>query len=153
VTYNERFYVGYRWHDKSGIAPLFPFGHGLSYTTFEYGAPEVRADNGSWRVRAPVTNTGKVAGKEVVQLYVAYPDAKVERCKKELKAFAKVALAPGETKTVELVLTARDLAYWDDFAHRFRTDAGRYEILVGSSCADIRTSATLAVGVSQVFAD
>ena len=153
VTYNERFYVGYRWHDKSGIAPLFPFGHGLSYTTFEYVAPEVRADNGSWRVRAPVANTGKVAGKEVVQLYVAYPDAKVERCKKELKAFAKVALAPGETKTVELVLTARDLAYWDDFAHRFRTDAGRYEILVGSSCADIRTSATLAIGVSQVFAD
>lgn len=64
-----------------------------------------------------------------------------------------MALAPGETKTVELVLTARDLAYWDDFAHRFRTDAGRYEILVGSSSADIRTSATLAVGVSQVFAD
>ena len=88
-----------------------------------------------------------------MQLYVAYPDAKVERCAKELKAFAKVALKPGETKTVELHLAPRDLAYWDAFAHRFRTDAGRYDVLVGSSSADIRATSRFVVDESRVFAD
>jgi len=156
VTYNERFYVGYRWHDFKGIAPQFPFGHGLSYTRFDYGKAivgEREPGNGSWTVRVDVTNAGTVAGKEVVQLYVAFPGAKVERCAKELKAFAKVALAPGETKAVELRLAPRDLAYWDAFAHRFRTDAGTYEIRVGSSSADIRTTSQLVVGESQFFPD
>jgi|GEM_PF-49851 len=158
VTYNERFYVGYRWHDARGIAPLFPFGHGLSYTRFDYGdvvVGERGTGNGEreWTARVDVTNAGTVAGKEVVQLYVAYPDAKVERCAKELKAFAKVALKPGETKTVELHLAPRDLAYWDAFAHRFRTDAGRYDVLVGSSSADIRATSRFVVDESRVFAD
>lgn len=156
VTYNERFYVGYRWHDFKGIAPQFPFGHGLSYTRFDYGKAivgEREPGNGGWTVRVDVTNAGTVAGKEVVQLYVAFPGAKVERCAKELKAFAKVALAPGETKTVELRLAPRDLACWDAFAHRFRTDAGTYEIRVGSSSADIRTTSQLVVGESQFFPD
>ena len=149
VTYNERFYVGYRWHDHAKIEPLFPFGHGLSYTTFDYG-PVTVTNN---RVSVTVTNTGRIPGREVVQFYAAYPDAKVERCVKELKGFEKVALKPGETKTVKFAVTPRELAYWDEFEHRFRTDAGDYEILVGASSADIRGKATVRVNRDQVFAD
>ena len=151
VVYNERFYVGYRWHDKKAIAPLFPFGHGLSYTTFEYGAAELCDDGLS--VKIAVKNTGRVAGKEVVQLYAAYPGTKVERCVKELKAFSKVALKPGESKIVELRITPRDLAYWDEFNHRFRTDAGEYELLVGASSADIRASTRAVLAKTEFFAD
>ena len=150
VTYNERFYVGYRWHDAKGIAPLFPFGHGLSYTTFAY---EVEKAERPLSVRVRVTNAGKVAGKEVVQLYAAYPGAKVERCVKELKGFEKVALAPGETKTVEFGLSPRDLAYWDEFLHRFRADAGEYELLVGSSSSDIRGRVAVSLAETALFAD
>ena len=149
VTYNERFYVGYRWHDKKGIEPLFPFGAGISYTTFAYGPVSVT----NRKVRVAVTNTGKVAGKEVVQFYAAYPNAKVERCVKELKGFEKLSLKPGETKTAKLNVSPRDLAYWDEFAHCFRTDAGDYEILVGASAADIRGKATVRIDRDQVFAD
>ena len=150
VTYAERFYVGYRWHDRKGIAPMFPFGHGLSYTTFDYGP--VTVTNGN-RVSVTVTNTGKVKGKETVQFYAAYPGAKVERCVKELKGFAKVTLKPGESKAVKFSVSSRDLAYWDEFAHCFRTDAGDYEILVGASSADIRGKAVVHIDRDQVFAD
>ena len=151
VVYNERFYVGYRWHDKKGIAPLFPFGHGLSYTTFEYGAAAV--SSGGLSVKVYVKNTGAVAGKEVVQLYVAYPGAKVERCVKELKAFTKVSLRPDEARIVELKLSPRDLAYWDEFNHRFRTDAGDYDLLIGSSSADIRARLRIRIDKTEFFAD
>ncbi len=153
VTYNERFYTGYRWHDRQNIAPLFPFGHGLSYTSWKYGNAKVSAAPGGWKISIDITNTGKTAGKEVVQLYAAYPDAKVERCVKELKAFAKVQLEPGQTKTVELALTPRDLAYWDSFLHRFRADAGEYELLIGSSSADIRARSRIAMHDDEIFAD
>ena len=149
VTYNERFYVGYRWHDRKGIEPLFPFGAGKSYTTFGYGA--VAAEG--LEVSVAVTNTGKVKGKEVVQFYATYPGAKVERCVKELKGFEKLELAPGETKTAKAAFTARDFAYWDEFAHCFRTDAGEYEILVGASSADIRGKARVRIDGDLVFAD
>ena len=149
VVYNERFYVGYRWHDHKQIEPLFPFGFGKSYTTFEYGAVSVT----NRKVSVTVTNTGKVKGKEVVQFYAAYPNAKVERCVKELKGFDKVSLKPGETKTVKFNVSPRDLAYWDEFLHRFRTDAGDYEILVGSSSADIRGKATIHIDRDQLFDD
>ena len=155
ITYNERFYVGYRWHDKSGIAPLFPFGHGLGYTTFDIALEGIEGGRGGepFTLRVAVTNTGSRRGKEVVQAYAAYPDAKVERCAKELKAFAKVDLAPGETKTAELSISLRDLAYWDEFNHSFRTDAGEYEILVGASSADIRCKARVKVDDTRFFAD
>ena len=149
VTYNERFYVGYRWHDYRKIEPLFPFGAGKSYTTFDYG--EVMATNR--KVTVAVTNAGKVKGKETVQFYVSYPDAKVERCVKELKGFEKVTLKPGETKRVSCTISPRDLAYWDEFAHCFRTDAGVYEVLVGASSADIRGKATVRIDRDQTFAD
>jgi len=150
VTYCERFYVGYRWHDRKNIAPLFPFGHGLSYTTFEYS--DVVATNGD-AIAVRVTNRGTVKGKEVVQLYVAYPDAKVERCVKELKGFKKIDLKPGESKVVKLSVSSRDLAYFDVFERRFRTDAGAYDLLVGSSSADIRGKVRITVKKDSTFDD
>lgn len=150
VVYNERFYVGYRWHDAKKIEPLFPFGYGKSYTTFAYS--NIRALPGIG-VSVTVKNTGKVAGKEVVQLYAAYPGAQVERCVKELKGFQKVALAPGEEKTLVFRLAPRDLAYWDEFLHRFRTDAGTYELLVGASSADIKGRVRVTVAQTETFAD
>ena len=147
VVYNERFYVGYRWFDHKGIEPMFPFGHGLSYTKFDVSSVGVEADkNGGWSVSAKVTNAGKVAGREVVQVYVAYPDATVERCVKDLRGFAKTKLlAPGESETVRIPITLRDLARFDELDHRFVTDAGRYELLVGTSSRDIRGRKTVAV--------
>ena len=159
VTYNERFYVGYRWHDAKKIDPLFPFGYGLSYTTWKYGNVKVGewgTENGElrWKVAVEVSNTGKVAGREVVQLSVPYPGAKVERCVKELKAFAKTRLLnPGESETVQLSLSLRDLAYWDEFAHCFRTDPGEYSLLVGVSSSDIRSCVSLNVQDGGVFSD
>jgi len=153
VVYNERFYVGYRWFDKKDIEPMFPFGHGLSYTKFDVSLSGVKgAKDGGWTVSAKVTNTGKVAGREVVQMYVAYPDAKVERCVKELRGFAKTKLlAPGESETVSIPLSVRDLAYFDELDHRFVTDAGRYEILVGTSSRAVRGRATVEVGAESRF--
>ena len=126
---------------------MFPFGHGLSYTKFDVSSVGVEADkNGGWSVSAKVTNSGKVAGREVVQVYVAYPDAKVERCVKDLRGFAKTKLlAPGESETVRIPIAIRDLAYFDELDHRFVTDAGRYELLVGTSSRDIRGRETVAV--------
>lgn len=153
VVYNERFYVGYRWHDYKKIDPLFPFGYGLSYTTFGYS--DVVATNGARKisVAVKVANTGKIAGAEVVQVYASYPNAKVERCVKELKGFQKISLEPGEEKVVTIPVRVRDLAYWDEFTHRFRCDAGEVELLVGSSSADIRGKATVVIPKDIVFAD
>ena len=154
VTYNERFYVGYRWFDHRKIEPLFPFGAGISYTAFDYGKPEVRGSDGDWTVRVKVTNSGTVAGREVVQLYASYPEATVERCAKELKGFAKTRLLkPGESETVSIPVTARDLAYWDEFTHRFTTPAESYRLLVGSTSVDLRGEAEVRMVRAQVFAD
>ena len=151
VVYNERFYVGYRWFDHKGIEPMFPFGHGLSYTRFDVSSVGVEgAKDGGWTVSAKVTNTGKVAGREVVQVYVAYPDAKVERCVKDLRGFAKTKLlAPGESETVRIPIAIRDLAYFDELDHRFVTDEGVYELLVGTSSRNILRKKTVAVGETR----
>ena len=134
---------------------MFPFGHGLSYTKFAYGEPSLaRGADGSFAVEVKVSNAGKVAGREVVQLYAAYPGAKVERCVKELKGFAKTCLLkPGESETVRISVSLRDLAYWNEFTHRFTTDAGQYEFLVGSTSADIRGKVSSSVAETSVFAD
>ena len=155
VTYNERFYVGYRWFDYKKIEPMFAFGHGLSYTKFAYGNPSLsRGADGSFAVAVKVSNAGKVAGREVVQLYAAYPGTKVERCVKELKGFAKTRLLnPGESEKVKISVSLRDLAYWNEFTHRFTTDAGQYEFLVGSTSADIRGKVSSSVAETSVFAD
>jgi len=129
---------------------LYPFGYGLSYTTFDYSNLRTSADEisatGRISVRVDVTNSGKVAGDEVVQLYVAYPDSKVSRPIRDLRGFRRVHLRPGETRTVSFPLTARDLAYWDPESGGWKVDDGRVRIEVGASSADIRLDREIAVG-------
>ena len=152
-------YVGYRWYEKCGIAVDFPFGHGLSYTRFEYGSMKVckceKTETGSgasgWKVSVDVTNVGRRDGAEVVQLYVCANNPKIDRPPKELKGFEKVFLAKGETKTVEFILTPRDFAYYDVFSSSFRTDAGEYSILVGSSSANIRADTKVTADNDETF--
>ncbi|MCP5101442.1 MAG: beta-glucosidase, partial [Chloroflexi bacterium] len=142
VHYGEGVFVGYRYYDKKEIAPLFPFGHGQSYTTFVYS--NLRLNGASFsvgdqiEVRVDVTNSGNRAGQEVVQLYVRDEQAKVIRPLRELKSFAKVALAPGETKAVTLQLDEQSLAFWDTAVHDWVTEPGTFELLIGSSSRDIK---------------
>jgi len=147
VRYGEGLLVGYRWYEAKGLDVTFPFGHGLSYTTFEYGAAtaEVGAD-GDIVVRVDVTNAGDRDGREVVQVYVAPERSIVQRAPRELKAFASVALAAGETRAVELVVRREDLAYWDIRVDRWVVEGGAYAVEVAASSRDIR--ATVSVDVS-----
>lgn len=142
--YSEGVLVGYRWHDTKKIKPLFPFGHGLSYTTFAYGKP--RADRQGMTagetltITVPVTNTGDREGAEIVQLYVTDVKAPLQRPAKELKGFRKVRLAPGETREVTFTITPADLAYFDTDAHDWTTHPGKYQAHVASSSADIAST-------------
>lgn len=128
--YREGIYVGYRYYDKAGKNVRWPFGYGLSYTTFEYS--NISADG--YTVTANITNRGKTAGAEVVQLYVAAPKCGIHRPKKELKGFAKVYLEPGETKTVSFTLDDRSFAVWND---GWKVQEGVYTVLIGRSSRDI----------------
>lgn len=144
VFYGERIYVGYRYYDHKEIEPLFPFGHGLSYTTFEYSSlelPEKIYTGETIPVSLTLRNTGRLAGKETVQLYVQDLQSSVDRPPKELKAFAKVHLEPGESQAVHFVLTFRDLSYYDVDRQDWVAEPGQFRILVGSSSRDIRLSA------------
>src|SRR5438876_3940367 len=137
VYYGEGLFIGYRYYDKKQIAPLFPFGFGLSYTTFSYSslslsAQEIGPDD-MLQVSVDVTNTGERAGKEIVQLYIRDVVASLQRPEKELKAFAKVHLEPGERQTVTLNITHDALAYYDDLAQAWVAQAGEFEVLVGES--------------------
>lgn len=144
VRYNESLFVGYRWHDTKAIKPLFAFGHGLSYTTFEIG--NVKADgtrlskNGTLHVTADVTNTGDRSGAEVVQLYVGDAESTLARPTKELKGFAKVSLQPGETQTVEFGITPEALSYYDDTKGAWTAEPGLFTAYVGAASDDIRGS-------------
>lgn len=144
--YNEGIFVGYRWHDTKKIAPLFAFGHGLSYTTFDFG--KVTADrknisgNDKITFTIPVANTGDVAGAEVVQLYISDPKCTVERPAKELKGFAKVFLQPGESKNVTLEISKDDLSYFNADNHEWTVEPGEFKALVGPASDDIKTTAT-----------
>ena len=136
VKYNDKLMVGYRYWTTTGKHPLFPFGFGLSYTTFAFSkleAPASATAGSSFEVSFDVTNTGGVAGAEVAQLYVSDPSAKVERPERELKGFEKITLAPGETKRVTLSLDARSFSYWDEGAHKWTIDPGKFVIRVGDS--------------------
>ena len=147
VFYREGVFIGYRHFEHEEIKPLFPFGFGLSYTTFVYGDPTLSADEiaagGTVNVSVSVTNSGDRAGQEVVQLYVRDTKASLERPEKELKGFAKVALEPGETKTAEFSLNMRSLAYFDEAQNVWVAEKGEFEILIGASSADVRGKATL----------
>ncbi len=140
--YAEDIYVGYRHFDKAKIEPLFPFGYGLSYTTFKYSKIELSsatlAPDGSVTVRVDVTNTGKRPGEEVAQLYVRDMKPMIDRPVRELKGFAKIELEPGETKTVQFAIKPRDLAYFDMSGHQWKANGGEYEIEVGASSRDIK---------------
>lgn len=149
VRYGEGLFIGYRYYDAKETAVLFPFGYGLSYTTFEYSNLQLSADRfkdvDGLTVSVDVTNTGAVAGKEVVQLYVHDHESRLVRPYKELKGFAKVSLQPGETQTVSLVLDSRAFAYYDPAHHQWITEDGQFDILVGASSADIRCRATVSL--------
>jgi beta-glucosidase len=149
VWYDEGLLVGYRWNDAKAVEPLFPFGHGLSYTRFEYAGlqPSVTAgaDGPNATLTLQLTNAGHREGAEVVQAYVRPVKPPVARPDKELKAFAKVRLKPGETKTVTLALGPRAFAYYDPAAKGWRVAKGRYELLVGASSRDIRLTGSVDV--------
>lgn len=146
VYYGEGLFVGYRYYDKKKVAPLFPFGHGLSYTTFEYSPLRLSAIHitiaDTLQVSLDITNTGRRAGQEVVQLYVRDVQSTLHRPEKELKAFAKVTLQPGESQTVTLTLDKNSLAYYNDNAKTWVAEAGEFEILVGASSQDIYQTQT-----------
>ncbi len=139
VRYGEGIFVGYRWYDARGIEPMIPFGHGGSYTTFEWGLPEVSGECQEVTVSVPVTNTGHRPGSEVVQIYVAPPAGDVPRPPKELAGFAKLTLHPGETGTAEIALKERSFARWDPEDHRWALDPGQYQLVVAASATDIRS--------------
>ncbi len=148
LKYDEGVLVGYRWYDTKNIQPLFPFGHGLSYTRFGYGKPSVTVNGEEADVTLSVTNTGKVAGAEVVQVYVGESNAPVLRPSKELKGFAKVWLSPGETKPVTIHLDRRAFAYYSPDKRNWVVDGGAYKLEIGSSSRDIREFAVVKIGGS-----
>jgi len=144
VVYREGIFVGYRWLDKNKIKPLFPFGHGLSYTQFNYGkasaSSKTMKDNETLTVSIPVCNTGSKAGKETVQLYIGQQKPSVVHPVKELKGFSKIDLAQGEEKIVSFTINKEDLKYFDDKKHEWVADPGKFTVFIGASSTDIRSS-------------
>ncbi len=145
VDYDESVLVGYRWFDTKGIEPLYPFGHGLSYTTFEIDKAKVKKDGDRFKVTLTLKNTGARDGSEVVQLYVGENTPSVLRPKKELKAFDKVYVPAGQKVKVEMEIGLDDLAFWNDKTHSWQTNAGDYTLYLGTSSADI--AVTLPINV------
>ncbi len=139
--------MGYRYYDSKAVSALFPFGFGLSYTTFDYQNPRVSLqtfrDVDGLTVSVDVTNTGKFAGKEVVQVYVHDQKSELVCPLKELKGFAKVELQPGETKTVSVSLDFRSFAYYHPAYSQWITEDGAFDILIGASSTDIRCTKTV----------
>ena len=149
VRYGEGIFVGYRYYDKKKLAPLFPFGHGLSYTSFEYSNLRLSAKSltpdKTLTVKVDVTNTGKVAGKEIVQLYVRDVKSTFARPEKELKGFAKVELKPRQKKTVTFTLDREAFWYFDTGRNAWNTEPGEFEVWVGASSRDIREKRSVAL--------
>lgn len=152
--YPEGIFVGYRYYEKKKIIPTYPFGHGLSYTTFEY--TEIETDKNTitnrdqLRIKHKVTNTGDKPGDETVQLYIKPMQSRLKRPIKELKEFDKIHLEPGETKTVEFTLNERDFSYYDEHHKQWVVDSGEYSILIGASSADIRLKKSITMESKQV---
>jgi beta-glucosidase len=147
VYYKEDIYVGYRGFDKNKTKAQFPFGFGLSYTTFAYAKPVVTVEGDRIIIETTITNTGSVAGKEIVQTYVSAPENKaLPKPVKELKAFAKTRqLQPGESQTLRMDISRNDLASWDESKHGWQVDAGTYTVFVAANAADLRGKATFKI--------
>ena len=137
--YDEGVFIGYRWYDTQGIAVQYPFGHGLSYTSFELSDASVKRSGKEWTVSATLTNTGEVTGAEVVQLYISDTEASVARPAKELKGFEKVYLKPGEKRRVQFTVGLEDLSWFDASSHAWVAEPGEFHALLGTSSADIRS--------------
>ena len=149
MDYAEGLYIGYRWYDKEEIDPLFPFGHGLSYTSFEYSNLRAIPPKGNASVAAfefEICNTGDVAGKEIIQGYVKVSDSKIDRPRKELKKFTKISLEPGETQKIKFELSERELSFWNVDLHAWQVEPAEYIFEVGASAKDIRGSASVWLG-------
>ena len=145
VRYGEGIHVGYRGFDARGQQVAYPFGFGLSYTTFSYGQASAAVTDTGIEVRVPVTNVGQRDGREVVQVYLSLPGSAVRRAPRELKAFANVAIAAGQTVDVALTIDRGDLAYWDTRLGRWVVEGGQYHCAVGASSRDLRTAAVVEV--------
>jgi beta-glucosidase len=144
VNYSEGVFVGYRYLDKNKLEPLFSFGYGLSYTSFEYSNMKVNELGNKYvEVTVDVKNTGKVKGDEIVQLYVSDKVCSVPRPVKELKGFSRVALDAGQLKTIKLTLKPRDFAFWDIASNNWKVEPGDFDLLIGSSSRDIKFSKTI----------
>ena len=149
MDYEEGLFIGYRWYDKEKIKPLFPFGHGLSYTTFEYSNLRAVPPKGTSSVAAfevDIRNSGNIAGKEIVQGYVSVSNSQIDRPNKELKKFDKVFLEPGETKKVQFELSERDLSFWSIETHTWQVEPAEYIFEVGASANDIRETTSVWLG-------
>ncbi len=143
IKYNESIFVGYRWADKQKkVKPLFPFGHGLSYTTFEYGKPtadsKTMSADGKLTVKVTVKNTGAREGQEVVQFYISDKKSSLPRPVKELKGFQKIKLAPGESKEVSFTVNKEALSFFDDARHTWVAEPGKFEVIIAASATDIK---------------
>jgi len=153
-VYKEGVFVGYRGYEKNGTKALFPFGYGLSYTTFRYSNLDIKtiaaSTNPRYEVSFDIENTGSKEGADVAQVYVRDTHAKVPRPAKELKGFAKVSLRAGETKRITVPLDGRSLTYYDANSKHWQADAGDFEILIGRSAEQIelRGKVTLATGLT-----
>jgi len=151
VRYGEGLFVGYRGYDASGTDVAFPFGHGLSYTSFGYSDLSVTSGDAGLAVTLTVTNTGERSGREVVQAYASVPGSKVVRVPRELKGFATLTLGPGESRRVEIAIPRDELAYWSVLDHAWVVEGGSYTIEVGSSSRDLRVSAGVEVAGNEPF--
>lgn len=155
VSYSEGIFVGYRWYEKHNIPTLFPFGYGLSYTTFHYDGIKLSKseadENEEITVTVTLSNTGAIDGKEAVQLYVREEKPRVSRPEKELKAFKKVFVKAGESVKVTFTLDRRCFAYWDDEIHDWRVDSGKFVILAGSSSDNCPLSAAVNISAREYF--
>jgi beta-glucosidase len=151
TLYEEDVYVGYRYFDTFRMPVSYPFGFGLSYTTFAYGKPVITEQEGGWTVRCRVTNTGKRPGKEAAQLYVSAPGRSMKKPEKELKAFAKTRLLqPGESQELTFELSPYGLASYDEARHAWVTEPGSYKLLIGSSSRDIKAATGFKIGSESI---
>ena len=149
MDYEEGLFIGYRWYDRESIEPLFPFGHGLSYTSFEYSnlrAIPPKGDSSVAAFEVDITNTGDVAGKEVLQGYITVNESQIERPQKELKKFEKISLEPGETKKVKFELSEKDLSFWSTENNAWQVEPAEYSFSIGASATDIKDSVSVWLG-------